>query len=128
MTFLAISAGVVVLIGIAILLLTLRTLAGTVESLASQVRILIVSVNGLEAAILAEVRMTRESADAAAALSQGVVDAVRETAQGPAVESHGEKDARMAAFGRITRARDLFAGLEADSYQAALMQREAANG
>lgn len=117
MTFLAILlGGVAVAAGLASFAM-LRVTWQSLEKLSDTVRVLQVSVHGLEAALLGEVEATREAADAALLQATKVIEVIQEIKSGPDVESAADRNARMSAFGRVVAARDLFSRLEEDSYR-----------
>lgn len=105
MTLIAILIGVLML---AASFFAFRASVRSVDHLCSEVRVLVVSVNGLEAALLGEVRTARESADTAVAM----LDELSKSAQAPPTPPTD------GAPGRMSRMRDIYSALEADSYRA----------
>ncbi len=107
MTLIAILTGVLALTMAAASFFAFRASVRSVDHLCSEVRVLVVSVNGLEAALLGEVRTARESADTAVAM----LDELSKSAQAPPTPPTD------GAPGRMSRMRDIYSALEADSYR-----------
>lgn len=115
MTALAITLGVIALVGAIASFVAVRSLWRLLESVRDQTRILHVSVNGLEAALTGDLRVTRETSEATLVRVGDLVQAMERVSTGAEVETAREADVREALGGRVKSARALFALAEAES-------------
>lgn len=118
MTALAITLGVIALVGAIVSFVAVRSLWRLLESVRDQTRILHVSVNGLEAALTGDLRVTRETSEATLVRVGDLVQAMERVSTGAEVETAREADVREALGGRVKSARALFALAEAESMAA----------
>lgn len=115
MTALAITLGVIALVGAIVSFVAVRSLWRLLESVRDQTRILHVSVNGLEAALTGDLRVTRETSEATLVRVGDLVQSMERVSTGAEVETAREADVREALGGRVKSARALFALAEAES-------------
>lgn len=124
MVALAITVGLLMLAGAFALLVAERLLAGLLGEVRDNLRVLHVAVNGLEAALTADVVTAREASEATLVRVGQLVDAMELLKTGADVETAREADVREALAGRVRSARSLFAAAEAESLAASMRAQD----
>ena len=115
MTALAITLGVIALAGAIVSLVVVRSLWRLLESVRDTLRVLHVSVNGLESALTSDIRVARETSEATLVRVGELIDAMDKVSAGAEIETARETEVREALGGRVKSARSLFALAEAES-------------
>lgn len=124
MVALAITVGLLMLAGALALLVATRLLAGLLGEVRDNLRVLHVAVNGLEAALAADLTTASEASEATLVRVGQLVDAMELLKTGADVETAREADVREALAGRVRSARSLFAAAEAESLAASMRAQD----
>lgn len=126
MTTLALVLGAIALVGSVVAFVAVRALFHLLADVRDHLRVLHVSINGLEAKVASEATAAREASEAALVRVGDLVTAMNALNANAEVETAREADVREALGGRVRSARALFALAEAES--AAALNRKVANG
>ena len=126
MTTLALVLGAIALVGSVVAFVAVRALFHLLTDVRDHMKVLHVSVYGLETKLSSRVDGAREAAEAALVRVGDLVTAMNALNANAEVETAREADVREALGGRVRSARALFALAEAES--AAALNRKVANG
>ena len=126
MTTLALVLGAIALVGSVVAFVAVRALFHLLTDVRDHMKVLHVSVYGLETKLSPVVDGAREASEAALVRVGDLVTAMNALNANAEVETAREADVREALGGRVRSARALFALAEAES--AAALNRKVANG
>ena len=126
MTTLALVLGAIALAGSVVAFVAVRALFHLLTDVRDHMKVLHVSVYGLETKLSSKVDGAREASEAALVRVGDLVTAMNALNANAEVETAREADVREALGGRVRSARALFALAEAES--AAALNRKVANG
>ena len=126
MTTLALVLGAIALAGSVVAFVAVRALFHLLTDVRDHMKVLHVSVYGLETKLSSRVDGAREASEAALVRVGDLVTAMNALNANAEVETAREADVREALGGRVRSARALFALAEAES--AAALNRKMANG
>ena len=126
MTTLALVLGTIALAGSVVAFVAVRALFHLLTDVRDHMKVLHVSVYGLETKLSSRVDGAREASEAALVRVGDLVTAMNALNANAEVETAREADVREALGGRVRSARALFALAEAES--AAALNRKVANG
>lgn len=118
MTVATVAIGLVAAVGAAASIAAWRALMRLLAEVGDHLRVLHVSINGLEAKVASEATAAREASEAALVRVGDLVAAMERLEAGAEVETARESEVREALGGRVKSARALFAMAEAESASA----------